>query len=290
MPPPVGGPAPVRTPVASGPQVPERAIDVSTIDLKGAEFRQLPAAYQRAVTDAKAYAEHNFKGMTPAPKVLVTPSSAKTNGGQPVTVIVPPNAKAPLSVQTHYHGDWARSASGINGATDQIAKNVKAGDSTVYVLPEAKSAGGKGTDWSNTGSIGGTTDEALKHAGLSADDAHRTISVHSAGGRALLKAVENGEQLKADQLVIQDALYDPTGTALRSKLPGATGGVARITIQPTEETPHDDRTAALKAALQQGGRNVEVAPKVKLHAQAANQLHPAAQPKVPGRGDVFTPL
>jgi hypothetical protein len=287
MPPPVSGPTGVRAPTTNAPQIPEKAIDVSTIDVKSAEFRQLPAAYQRAVTDAKAYAEKSFKGMAPAPKVLVTPSSARAHGGQPVTMVIPPGAKEPLKVQTHYHGDWARSTSGINGATDQIAKNVKAGDTTVYVLPEAKSAGGKGTDWSNAGNIGATTDEALKHAGLSGDQAHRTISVHSAGGRALLKAVENGEQLKADQLVIQDALYDPTGTNLRSKLPPASAGVARITIQPTVETPHDDRTEALRKALKAGGRNVEVAPKVQFHAQAANQLHPPAQAAVPGRSDVF---
>ena len=30
--------------------------------------------------------------------------------------------------------------------------------------------------------------------------------------------MENGEKLQADQLVIQDALYDPTGTNLRAKL------------------------------------------------------------------------
>lgn len=287
MPPPVGAPTGVRAPTTTGPQVPEQAIDVSTIDVRGAEFRKLPAAYQRAVTDAKAYAEKNFKTMAPAPKVLVTPSSVKTNGGQPVTVVVPPGAKEPLNVQTHYHGDYARSTSGINGATDQIAKNVKAGDTTVYVLPEAKSAGGQGTDWGNTGNIGLTTDEALKHAGLSGDQAHRTISVHSAGGRALLKAVENGEQLKADQLVIQDALYDPTGTNLRSKLPPASSGVARITIQPTVETPHDTRTEALRNALKGGGRNVDVAPKVQSHGQAANQLRPPPPPTVPGRNDRF---
>lgn len=286
MPPPVGGPSGVRAPTTHGPQIPDRAIDVSTIDVKGVEFRKLPAAYQRAVTDAKAYAT-KFKDMAPPPKILVTPSSAKTNGGQPVTLVVPPGAKEPLKVQTHYHGDYARSTSGINGATDQIAKNVKSGDATVYVLPEAKGAGGRGTDWSNAGNIGATTDEALKHAGLDGDRAHRTISAHSAGGRALLKAVDNGELLKADQLVIQDALYDPTATNLKAKLPAATAGVARITIQPAEETPHDSRTAALKKALAQAGRNVEVAPKVKTHAQAANQLHPPPQPAVPGRRDVF---
>ena len=174
MPPPVGAPTGVRAPTTAGPQIPDQAIDVAAIDVKGAELKKLPAAYQRAVTDAKAYAAKSFKDMAPPPKVLVTPSSAKTNGGQPVTLVIPPGAKEPLHVQTHYHGDYARSTSGINGATDQIAKNVKAGDTTVYVLPEAKSAGGQGTDWGNTGNIGATTDEALKHAGLSGDQAHRT--------------------------------------------------------------------------------------------------------------------
>ena len=222
MPPPtIAAPGPVRvaprTPASAAP--PDQAIDVSTVDLKSAEFKALPAAYQRAVKDAKAYADQNFKTMAPAPQVLVTPSSSDTNGGQPVTLIVPPGAKAPLTVQTHYHGDSAHSLSGTNQAADRIAKNVKAGDQTVYVLPEANKAGGAGTDWSNATNIGKTTDEALKHAGLPTDDAHRIISAHSAGGRALLGAVNRGEQLQANHLVIQDALYDPTATNLTKKLP-----------------------------------------------------------------------
>ena len=86
MPPPVGAPTGVRAPTTAGPQIPDQAIDVAAIDVKGAELKKLPAAYQRAVTDAKAYAAKSFKDMAPPPKVLVTPSSAKTNGGQPVTL------------------------------------------------------------------------------------------------------------------------------------------------------------------------------------------------------------
>jgi hypothetical protein len=286
MPPPISavGPRPVSTTPAGGPQLPSQAIDVSAIDLKGDEFKKLPPAYQRAVKDAKAYADQNFKTMAPPPKVLVTPSSMDTNGGQPVTVVVPPGAKAPLSVQTHYHGDRAHSASGENGAADAIAKNVKAGDQTVYVLPEAKKPAESGTDWSNVKNIGQTTQDALKHAGLSGQDAKLTISAHSSGGRALLQAVDSGEQLKAQQLVIQDALYNPTGTELTKKLPGASAGVARITIQPAKGTPHDDRTRALREALENAGRKVDVAPKVESHGAAAGQLRP---PPLRGTVDRF---
>lgn len=286
MPGPIGvTPTPLR-PATPGATTP-KTVDVSSIDLTGAEFRQLPPAWQQAVRDAKTFSAANFRGMAPAPKVLVT--AAASNGQAPVSVIVPPNAEAPFKVQTHYHGDGARSLA-TNPAAEAIAKQVKRGDATVFVLPEAAKPGAP-TDWNNVRRIGDTTSEALAGAGLTGDLGHQTLSVHSAGGRALMNALKNGEQLQADQLVIQDALFESNSgrgaaTYLKQHLPQATSGVGRITVVPSTgpgaaglmkdlDEPSLTRTQVLTRELEAAGRAVDVV-NVPTHDDAAKQLRPGA--------------
>lgn len=285
MPGPIGvTPAPLR-PTTPG-ATPPKTVDTSAIDVNGAEFKKLPPSFQQAVRDAKAFSAVNFRGMTPAPKVLVT--AAASNGQAPVSVIVPPNAQAPFTVQTHYHGDGARSLAS-NPAADAIATQVKRGDSTVFVLPEAAKPGAP-TDWTNVRRIGDTTTEALAAAGVTGDVGQQTLSVHSAGGRALMYAVKNGESLKADRLVIQDALFESNSgrgaaTFLKQQLPQATG-VGRITLVPSTgpgaaglmkdlDEPSLTRTQVLARELKAAGRTVDVV-NVATHDDAAKQLAPKA--------------
>lgn len=276
MPPKIDGAAPVRTPPTSAPALPTQAVDVSKIELNSAEFKALPPSFQKAVREAKAFAEKNFSTMAPPPKVLVVPSAS--NGNAPVTVVVPPGAKEPLSVQTHYHGDRATSVAGENAAADELGKRVKGGDTTVYVLPEARSTEGR-TNWENVGDINKTTAEALKGAGLGdAAVGRTTISVHSAGGRALANATKDGKQLRADELVLQDALFEGASgpgaySALRKTLPDATAGVKQITVVPSKETATAaERSQQLAKDLEAKGRSVTVAPATKTHAAAAAVL------------------
>lgn len=272
---------PATTPTTAGPAT----VDVATVDVTSAQFRRLPPAWQQAVRDAKTFSSTHFAGMSPPPKVLVT--AAPSNGQAPVSVIVPPGAKAPFQVQTHYHGDHARSLA-ANPAATAVAAQVKRGDATVYVLPEAAKSGAP-TDWSNVRRIDDTTSEALAGAGLSGDVGQRTLSAHSAGGRALVNALKNGEALRADHLVIQDALFEGnTGrgaaTYLKQHLPQATAGVGRITLVPSTgpgaaglmkdlDEPRLSRTDVLARELRAAGRQVDVAG-VRTHDDAAGQLRP----------------
>lgn len=293
----IGSPTPVRPAPSTGVATGPKAVDVSTIELNSAAFRALPPSWQVAVKDAKTYAAANFRGMTPQPKVLVT--GAPSNGQAPVSVIVPPNAKAPFSVQTHYHGDGARSLA-ANPAGDAIAKKVKAGDATVFVLPEAAKPGAP-TDWTNVRRIDDTTTESLAGAGLSGDVGSRSLSVHSAGGRALVNALKNGEQLKVDHLVLQDALFEGTNgrgaaTFLKQNLPQASADVGRITLVPSTgagaaglwkdlDEPGLTRTDVLARQLRAAGRKVDVV-NVATHDDAAKQVRPAAPQPAPTDGFV----
>ncbi|MBS1150433.1 MAG: hypothetical protein H6Q89_2131, partial [Myxococcaceae bacterium] len=179
----------------------------------------------------------------------------------------------------------------------EIARRVRAGEATVYVLPEAKRPAAAGTDWNNAASLSKTTAEALAHAGLEGQIVGRTsLSVHSAGGRALANAVKNGEELEADELVLQDALFEREQgpgaySALKDTLPRATAGVKAITIVPAQDNPQPDgastRSKVLAAKLQAAGRNVEIAAAAKSHGAAAAVLSPG-RPVLPGR-DHFVP-
>ena len=160
----------------------------------------------------------------------------------------------------------------------------------VVVLPEAAKPGAP-TDWTNVRRIGDTTSEALAGAGLTGDVGQQTLSVHSAGGRALMYALKNGEQLKADHLVIQDALFESNSgrgaaTYLKQHLPQATSGVGRITLVPSTgagaaglmkdlDEPSLTRTQVLTRELKAAGRAVEVV-NVPTHDDAAKQLRPGA--------------
>lgn len=262
-------------------------MDVASIALDGAAFRALPAAHQRAVREAKAYAEKSFGGMTPAPRVLVTSSAG--NGGEPVTVIVPPGAQAPLRVHTHYHGDRAGSVSGENAAADAVAARVKSGDRTVYVLPEARSVGTP-TGWGNVRDLDRTAQDALAAAGLGrADVGDRTVSAHSAGGRALVQGTADGQTITADQLIIQDALYEgpsATHSKLKAQLPAALIGVGRVIIVPSADTSTSGPRARELAAVLRGSWNdVVIAPTARSHGAAAAVLDAPARAPVQGGSD-----
>ncbi|MFT3843017.1 MAG: hypothetical protein QM723_38870 [Myxococcaceae bacterium] len=259
---------------------PPSSIDVSKIEVDSPEFKNLPPAYQKAVSDAKTYAAR-FKDMSPPPKIMVTASSDKTNGGQPVTVVVPPGAKPPMTVQTHYHGDRAHSLSGTNGAAEQIADNIRKGDTTVYVLPEAQKPADSGTDWTNCKDIGGTTREALKNAGVPADGATFDISVHSGGGRALANAINNGEKIQARELTLQDATYENAWSTLKAKL-GDQKGIKHVTIQGSKEADGTlgARHTSLQKILSQAGIPTDIAPKTETHDQASRTFTPPAAHQV----------
>lgn len=286
-------------PVRGGPSQPTSAaptpVDVSAISLGSAEFKKLPPAWQQAVRDAKTFSTTQLAGVSPPPKVVVT--AAPSNGSAPVTVIVPAGAKEPFSVQTHYHGDGAR-ALASNPASSALAKQLKAGATTVFVLPEANKPGAP-TDWTNVKAIGATTAEALTGAGVTGAVGERTLSVHSAGGRALKAALEHGERLAVDHLVLQDALFESNvgrgvATYLKQHLPATSDGVGRITVVPSTgagaaglmkdlDEPALTRTQVLVRELKAAGRTVEVVP-VATHDEAATKLRPSA---TPGTSDSF---
>lgn len=262
-----------------------------------AAFQQLSPAQQQAVRDARAFLQERLAGVTPPPTILVATSAA--NGGQPVTVLVPPGAKPPLEVHTHYHGDRARALS-TNPAADAMAAAIRGGGSTVYVLPEAKGTSGR-TDWTNVSNTAQTTADALAQAGLGdADISRRSLSVHSAGGRALVQALKAGEQLTLDQLVIQDALFEgETGpgaaTALKQLLPGASANVADIVLVPSvanrampdRDQPTKNRTVVLDETLRAAGRRVQVLPSASTHDAAAAVLRPSGPVRVTAAVDTF---
>lgn len=263
---------------------PPPTVDVAAIDPKSAEFRALPAAHQTAVREAQAYAAAQFRGMDPAPRILVTSSAG--NGSAPVTVIVPPGARDPLRVHTHYHGDRAGSVRGENAAADTIAAKIKGGDKTVYVLPEARSPHGQ-TDWSNVSDIDRTTADALTAAGLGrASVDHRTVTAHSAGGRAIAAGVAKGKDLTADVLILQDALYDGARQDLARDLPRAVG-VGRVVVVPSADNPSSvPRGEELKRQLAKSWTEVDLTPPAANHPAAAAVLQ--APPRRPAiRVDTF---
>jgi hypothetical protein len=253
-------------------EVPTQPIDVTTVDPKSAEFRALPPKYRTAVREAKAYYQKNFSQMAPPPRVLVTAS--KSNGDLPVTVIVPPGVQPPLTVHTHYHGDRAGSVSGENAAADRVAERVRGGSRTVYVMPEAAKTG-EPTSWHNVTSINKTTAEALDAVGLRGQAIERNvISGHSAGGRAISRDLSLGNKLRADELVLQDALYDGKQESaykpILAKLPGA--DVKKVTlVHSDQEGMSHPRGETLARELE--ARGIQVAQRrVAVHPQAAGVL------------------
>lgn len=194
-------------------------------------------------------------------------------------------------MHTHYYGDRAGPVSGENVAAETIAKKIKAGDDTVYVIPQDKALG-DATNWSNVADINETTAEALRHAGLSGEKIGRTVvSGHSAGGRAIVSGIKDGQTLKADELVLQDALYEGikgpgAHTALKKHLPATAKDIGTVTIVGSqEESTAPARSKELADLLKKAGRNVTILPRTPTHAGAGGVLEAPKQP--PQQGDHF---
>jgi hypothetical protein len=175
---------------------------------------------------------------------------------------------------------------GENAAADTIAAKIKGGDKTVYVLPEARSPHGQ-TDWSNVSDIDRTTADALTAAGLGrATVDHRTVTAHSAGGRAIAAGVAKGKDLTADVLILQDALYDGARQDLARDLPRAVG-VGRVVVVPSADNPSSvPRGEELKRQLAKSWTEVDLTPPAANHPAAAAVLQ--APPRRPAiRVDTF---
>ena len=188
----------------------------------------------------------------PSARVLVFTSAG--NGQQPVVVVVPPgySASKPTTVQTHYHGDRTSAAAAKGSHTLRMAEKLKSDPQTVWVVPEARgNVNANGTDWSNVISQKQTTDDAIKLAGLGSVT-RKVVSVHSAGGRALAKAMLKPNSVEADQLRLLDCLFEATNgpgaaTAITKGLPALK--VKDIVLVATGSYPAS-RDRALIAASQ----------------------------------------
>ncbi len=152
-------------------------------------------------------------------------SRSPGNGGQPVITVVPPslqgNPNQPFNVQVHYSGKYgtASSPDPRADAATKIGAEMNGPPPTVMVLAEPNNFVAKpdrGTfspDWSNAKDTRMTANDALKAAGLPASglpDHPLIVSAHSAGGRAVAAAVQNGH-LSCDRLELEDCLYGAGG-------------------------------------------------------------------------------
>ena len=173
----------------------------------------------------KAYGDLLAKG---ARIVVTTPAG---NGGAPVVTLVPPgfDPTKPAKVQTHYHGDRTSAAEPNGIASKAIHELVAKDPQTVFVLPEAKgNVGESGTDWSNAKDQASTTADSLAAAGVT-DVSERTVSAHSAGGRALATALKDGK-VQADRVVLLDCLYQPAKDQIKAGLQKYGGDVKEIVV------------------------------------------------------------
>jgi hypothetical protein len=180
------------------------------------------AALQRARV---AYADLIAQG---ARVEVVTPPG---NGGQPVVVLVPPgfDPNKPAKVQTHYHGDRSSAAEAGGIATRAIHDLSRRDPQTVWVLPEARGGvNSSPTDWSNVMDQGATTRDALAAVGVTNVE-ERTVSGHSAGGRALARAIERGT-VQADRLLLLDCLYDPARQTIKKGITDHGAGIREIVV------------------------------------------------------------
>jgi len=212
---------PVKTPAGAGQTPPQKydiQDDVALAKLKtgNAQDKQLAMEIQNA---RQSYAPLLMGGA----KIYI--NRPVGNSGAPVLTMVPkalvdnPNQK--FNTVVHYGGMHGTAAS-PDPAADSNAKLGKAMNGsppTVYILPEAKnpvkSPGRKygspddyNPDWSVAKDPRATADDCLKAAGLkpTGGDNKLVVSAHSAGGRAVVNAINNGK-LDCDQLVMQDSLY-----------------------------------------------------------------------------------
>ena len=163
-------------------------------------------------------------------RLIVTTSAG--NGNQPVLTIVPPgfDPSKPAKVQTHYHGDRTSVAAKDGRTTNGIKALIAADPQEVFVLPEAKgNVDADGTDWSNATNETQTTNDALAAAGVS-NVSERTVSAHSAGGRALATALQTRGGVQADRVLMLDCLYQPAADSIKKGLKANGGSVKEIVV------------------------------------------------------------
>jgi len=162
-------------------------------------------------------------------RIIVTTSEG--NGGAPVVMVLPKgyDPTKQTEVHTHYHGVNQTVAEGDEhgaGLKTRIRDTQAASKQAVFVLPESED--GHGKSWNNVKSITQTTDDALRHCGVSekkindpcdANAAYRVVSAHSGGGEAIRRAIEGdpkapkdetGSRLRANELHLRDCLYGGT--------------------------------------------------------------------------------
>jgi hypothetical protein len=221
-----------------------------------AELKVL-ARTDRPLADTVRRAQSAFGDLTAAGG-HVTVSNIAGNGNFPVVTVVPPgfDPSKPAKVQTHYHGDRTSAAEANSGGPLAMRELMKADPQRVFVLPEARAnVGGNSTDWNNALDQGQTTRAALANAGV-ANVGEKTVSGHSAGGRALANVMKNGK-LDADHVVLLDCLYEPAATTLRESLV-ANKKVKQVTVVLGSNEP--SRADAMVAALPGRSDKVTVRP------------------------------
>ena len=178
--------------------------------------------------------------------VVTTPPG---NGHKPVVTVVPPgfDASRPATVQTHYHGDRTSSTEPGGRATIAMKELMERNPQQVFVLPEAGgNVGASPTDWTNVKNQAATTRDALAAAGVS-KVGETTLSVHSAGGRALASALKTKDGVAADRVVLLDCLYEPAMSQIRTGLLKMKDDVREFVV--VRGTNERDRAVAMNAAL-----------------------------------------
>ncbi len=222
------------------------------------------ARTDRPLADTVRRAQSAFGDLTTAGG-HITVSNVAGNGNFPVITVVPPgfDPSKPAKVQTHYPGDRTSAAEANSGGPLAMRELMKADPQRVFVLPEARAnVGGNGTDWNNAIDQGQTTRAALANAGVS-NVGEKTVSGHSAGGRALANVMKNGK-LDADHVVLLDCLYEPAASTIRDSLV-ANKKVNHVTVVLGSNDP--SRAATMVAALP--GRS----DKVTVHPLNGNGAH-----------------
>lgn len=282
MPTPIGR-RPASTPGPAAPTVASRPVDVGTLGATElARLRQTQPAVARVVDQAKATWAPEL-ARSPPLRLLVTTSAA--NGGLPVLVLAAPgfDPSKPATVHTHYHGDLTAVAAPGGSHTENIREQLAKEPQRLWVLPEAAgNVGARGTNWSNAKDQAGTARDALVALGLEpAPGSKHVVSAHSAGGRALAASMTAGN-VKADQLVLLDCLYESTSgpganTAILNAVKrGALTNVKDVVVVATGSYP-DERNVKLREAGGPVVRMETVVPRAGLsnhEAAARNHLVP----------------
>jgi hypothetical protein len=207
---PVSIPAPAAP---SGPPAIEVTQNAPTDEALKELAKQFPARAKMVREARQAFADIIAAGG----RVIVTASPA--NGGQPVAVVMAPgfDPSKPARVHTHYHGDLASAVSLRGQGTRAIKAMLLADPTRVFVVPEAQdNVGGSPTDWGNVVSQRQTTADALLAANIRSVG-ETTVSAHSAGGRALARALQR-DGVSAQRIVLIDCLYKGADEDIRDGL------------------------------------------------------------------------